>query len=113
MKKETMIQLAGDHLDCLPIHQDIKELIPEEDAQALLNAGFVDCSWGNDECPSYYNPDFDDAHIMAVDDVDEHHDRISGKIFFIILAYARECEKEYSTAIEAINAYNKFKELNQ
>ena len=113
MKKETMIKLAGEHLNCLTIHQDIKELIAEEDAQALLNAGFTDCSYGNDECPSYYMPDFDDAQIMAVDDVDEDFNRISGKISFIIIANARECEKEYSTAIDAINAYNNFKELNQ
>lgn len=113
MKKETMIKLAKRHDKCLPIHQDIKELIPEEDAQALLDAGFTDCSWGNDECPSYYKPDFDDAQIMAIDEVDEDMNRISGKISFIILANARECEKEYSTAIDAINAYNKFKELNK
>jgi len=113
MKKETMIKLARLHENCLPIHQDIKELISEKDAQALLNAGFTDCSWGNDECPSYYSPDFDDAQIMAIDDVGESMNRISGKITFIIIANARQCEKEYSTAIDAINAYSKFKELKQ
>jgi len=113
MKKETMIELAKDHPECAPIHSEIKELIAEIDALALLQAGFTDCSYGNDECPSYYRPDFEDAQIMAIDDVDEDMNRISGKIVFIILANARECEKEYSTAIDAINAYNNFKELNK
>ena len=50
----TLEALATVHPDCLGIHSDIKALIPERCARVLLDAGFTDCSYGNDECPSYY-----------------------------------------------------------
>ena len=111
MKKETMIQLAKRHDECMTIHQDIKELIPEEDAQALLDAGFVDASYGNDEVPSYYHPEIWDltngeAVLYAIDDVDEDHNRISGKITY----YIGGENVEYSNITDAIRAY---KELNK
>lgn len=111
MKRETMIELAKFHTDCLPIHQDIKELIPEEDAQALLDACFIDASYGNDEAPSYYHPETWDltngeAVLYAIDDVDEDMNRISGKITYYISGE----DVEYSNIADAIRAY---KELNQ
>lgn len=34
-------------------HLDQKEKLTQEEAIALLSSGFKDCSYGNDECPSY------------------------------------------------------------
>lgn len=51
---KTLKALSQRFPDCLPIHKDIKKLIPERDALKLLHAGFTDCSYCNDECPSYF-----------------------------------------------------------
>ena len=34
-------------------HLDQKQKLTQEEAIALLSSGFKDCSYGNDECPSY------------------------------------------------------------
>ena len=34
-------------------HLDQKKMLTQEEAIALLSSGFKDCSYGNDECPSY------------------------------------------------------------
>nr|BAR35128.1 hypothetical protein [uncultured Mediterranean phage uvMED] len=60
---KTLKAMAKRFPDCLPIHQDIKTLIPERDALKLLHAGFTDCSWRDDDCPSYF---FD---VIYADDV--------------------------------------------
>ena len=70
----TIDQMAIHHPECAYIHREIKELIPENDLLALMGAGFTDCSYGNDECPSYYiRTDHhlaDVLTIMVLDDVD-------------------------------------------
>ena len=69
-------------LDC---HIDIKILIPEDDANLLLDAGFQDCSWGCDEIPSYYIPTEYNEHgcvLHAIDDLDEDHNRVSDNITY-------------------------------
>jgi len=53
---KTLKRLARQHTECLVVGSEIKELMPEADALKLLENGFTDCSWGNDECPSYYKP---------------------------------------------------------
>ena len=35
-------------------HWDIKKVMPEEDAIHFLNSGFIDCTYSNDECATYY-----------------------------------------------------------
>ena len=52
--KKTIEKLG----ECFPAskaeHLDIKKTIPERDALTLLHSGFVDCSYSNDECATYY-----------------------------------------------------------
>ena len=103
MKRETIYKLAQHNQQCWSVHLDIKELIPEEDAQALLEAGFTDCSWANDECPSYcYPKGGSEAILMAVDDVDDEYNRISGKITYFV---SGETDSEFSNVVDAIHDY--------
>ena len=52
--KKTIEKLA----ECFPAsmaeHLDIKKAMPEREALTLLHSGFVDCSYSNDECATYY-----------------------------------------------------------
>jgi hypothetical protein len=87
----TIEQMAIHHPQCANIHRDIKELIPENDLLALMGAGFTDCSYGNDECPSYYvRTDHQLTTIltiMVLDDVDlELGARVSGKVRYMVLS---------------------------
>lgn len=105
---KTLKALASRFPDCLPIHQDIKKLMPERDALKLLHAGFTDCSWGNDECPSYF---FDVVYandvvtLMVLDDVDDNYDRISNKIVYVISGIDVDPWKPYANIDDAIKAY--------
>ena len=38
------------------IHSDDKKAMSESDLSMLANAGYVDVSWGNDECASFLSP---------------------------------------------------------
>jgi len=38
------------------IHSDDKKVMSESDLSILVNAGYVDVSWGNDECASFLSP---------------------------------------------------------
>ena len=38
------------------IHSDHKKVMSESDLSMLANAGYVDVSWGNDECASFLSP---------------------------------------------------------
>ena len=38
------------------IHSDDKKVMSEFDLSMLANAGYIDVSWGNDECASFLSP---------------------------------------------------------
>ena len=107
MREKTAYRLAALHPQSAHLHWDIKELIPEIDAQKLLMKGFSDCSWGNDEVPSYYIDGVEDLHLMACDEIDDNGQRISDRITYHIILNSRECESEYLAINDAINAYIK------
>jgi len=107
MREKTAYRLAAMHPHSANLQWDIKELIPELDAQKLLMKGFSDCSWGNDEVPSYYIDGVEDLHLMACDEIDDSGQRISDRISYYLIKYGRECEYEYLSIDDAINAYIK------
>jgi hypothetical protein len=86
--KDTLKKLARLHPECYPVHMDIKKLIPQKDADILIIHGFKDCSWGNDECPSFFADHGtykgDVMTLMAIDDVNSDGERISDKITYTI-----------------------------
>ena len=93
---KTLKRLARKHEECLYVHSDIKEIMPERDALKLLHNGFTDCSWGNDECPSYYKPDRwaeDEWVIMPTEDNDYYVTNYRGAEVFASIE-------------DAINYYN-------
>ena len=81
-------KLATEHPDCLSTHRDIKNLAPLSVLKSLLDAGYYDVSYGNDECPSYFKVKTADdgevyeRYIYLYDDVDEDYKRISDVIKF-------------------------------
>ena len=105
MREKTAYRLAALHPQSANLHWDIKELIPEIDAQKLLMKGFSDCSWANDEVPSYYIDGVEDLHLMAYDEIDDSGQRINDRITYHLIKYGRECNYEYLTINDAINAY--------
>ena len=107
MREETAYRLAAIHPQSVHLHWEIKELIPEIDAQKLLIKGFSDCSYGNDEIPSYYIDGVEDLHLMACDEIDDSGQRISDQITYYLIKYGRQCEREYLAIDDAINAYVK------
>ena len=105
MKDTTAQTLATLHPQSAGIHWDIKALITETDAQQLISAGFSDCSYGNDEVPSYYIDGVEDLHLMACDEIDDNGQRISDQITYLLLFNSRPCADEYLSIDDAINAY--------
>ena len=105
MREKTAYRLAALHPQSAKIHWDIKELIPEIDAQKLLMKGFSDCSWGNDEVPSYYIDGVEDVQLMACDEIDDNGQRISDEITYLLLFNSRPCADEYLSIDDAITAY--------
>lgn len=106
----TIDQMAIHHPECAYIHREIKELIPENDLLALMGAGFTDCSYGNDECPSYYiRTDHhlaDVLTIMVLDDVDlELGARVSGKVRYMVLSQNEGVLEIYESVENAIGTY--------
>ncbi|MGB2401530.1 MAG: hypothetical protein ACPH7H_07015 [Porticoccaceae bacterium] len=112
----TIDQMAIHHPQCANIHREIKELIPENDLLALMGAGFTDCSYGNDECPSYYTrTDYhlaDVLTIMVLDDVDfELGARVSGKVRYMVLSQNEGVIEIYQSVENAIGTYKKLHKL--
>lgn len=112
----TIDQMSIHHPQCANIHREIKELIPENDLLALMGAGFTDCSYGNDECPSYYvRTDHhlaDVLTIMVLDDVDlELGTRVSGKVRYMVLSQNEGVIEIYQSVENAIGTYKKLHRL--
>jgi O-phosphoseryl-tRNA(Cys) synthetase len=95
--------LASDHPFCMGIHWDHKKHMTISDLSALHDAGFKDCSWGNDECPSYYIPDTDDTHLYAYCDDCENGDAIT----YSISHNSRPCMDTYTNITDAIREYKR------
>lgn len=94
--------LSAGHPASLGVHHDIKLMMPISDQLALLKAGFQDCSWGNDECPSFYIPNGDDEHTLGFDGVE----------FFLMYAVAQN-EGTYRDVNLAIAAYYSERAYNE
>ena len=100
----TLKKLSVTHPKSLSIHADIKALLPEKDALALLKAGFTDCSWCNDSAPSYYSTQLsDDILIYVADDIDDDYNRLTDSITYYISAHNRDCMPTYSDISTAID----------
>lgn len=88
VKYKTLERLAQSYPECLPVHLDIKQLMPEADALLFERHGFKDCSWGNDECPSYFKEHgthkMDTLTLMVVDNVDDNYNRIDDTLIYVI-----------------------------
>ena len=108
--EKTLKVMAKDYPECLPVHLDIKRLMPEEDARSLLDAGFKDCSWGNDECPSYFKEHgthkMDTLTLMVVDNVDEDYNRIDDTLTYVICNPFIEHDN-FTSLSDAIKYYEK------
>jgi len=112
MNKQTILeQLAQKYPACLGIHSDIKDLTPVEALQALLDNGYADVSYGNDECPSYFKVKTTDdgevyeSYIYLYDDVNDDRDRVSDTIKFSVMKEYGEPEGHvgiFTTIEEAI-----------
>ncbi len=105
---KTLKALSQRFPDCLPIHQDIKKLMPERDALKLLHAGFTDCSYGNDECPSYFFDVIyanDVATLMVCDAYDERFKTLNNKVFYTLSYPEMDQFEVYHNIDEAIKAY--------
>ena len=99
--KKTIEKLA----ECFPAsmaeHLDIKKAMSEREALTLLHSGFVDCSYSNDECATYYlNKEWgsDGAPTIAV--------ILAGKsiVYYVLDSYDREIAK-FKSALKAIDFY--------
>tara|TARA_Y100000004_G_C8688439_1_gene316403 strand:+ start:166 stop:501 length:336 start_codon:yes stop_codon:yes gene_type:complete len=98
---KTLKALSQRFPECLQVHMDIKKLMPERDALKLLHSGFTDCSWGNDECPSYFFDVIyanDVATLMVC--VDENQ-----KVCYTLSYPEMEHFISYHNVEEAIKAY--------
>ena len=51
----SIMDLVNEHPNSYAIHRDAKLLMSNESLRALLDAGYQDCSYHNDETPSYYD----------------------------------------------------------
>ena len=91
--------LASKHPFCMGIHWDHKKHMTISDLSALHDAGFKDCSYGNDECPSYYIPDTDETHLYAYYD--------EAIIEYSISHNSRPCMGTYTNINDAIREYKR------
>jgi len=105
----TLEALAQVHPTCLGVHFEVKELMSEKDARILLLNGFTDCSWGNDEFPSYYmgKKYSGDYCLMIIDDIDQEYNRVSNKIRYSISGYNVDNYIEFKSIDEAIKEYKR------
>ena len=99
--KKTIEKLAECFPASLAEHLDIKKAMPEREALKLLHSGFVDCSYSNDECATYYYKKvygFNGAPTIAA--------ILAGKsvVYYVLDSYDREIAK-FKSALKAIDFY--------
>jgi hypothetical protein len=87
--REILERLARVNPGSLDIHLSVKKLMPEEEANLLCYANFVDCSDEDLNQPSYYyDKDWDDCPIPLIlvnEEVDQYFKPIDGKVTYSIL----------------------------
>ena len=71
-------------------HADHKKAMSDADLAMLVNAGYVDVSWGNDECASFMSP----CGYYQVFYGDDHEDAIYAQYI---------CDEGYQTPITLTN----------
>ena len=114
MNKKTILeQLAKQHPACLSVHADIKAITPIDVLKTLLDNGYNDVSYGNDETPSYFKEKTDkdgesyEQLIYLYDDVNEDGKRLSDTIKFSVINDSIDTTESvgvFTTIEEAINA---------
>ena len=110
-REEAIARLSVEHPECASIHPIIKALIPTCDLEELAEKGYQDCSWGNDECPSFYKPKDESFGsesnnlIYIHDDVNDEGKRISDEIKYAVFVDSEYVDR-YSTIEEAIEVAN-------
>lgn len=85
------MDLVNEHPDSYAIHHDVKLCMSKQSLRTLLESGYQDCSYHNDETPSYYDGKriiyiYNPLNEFKVTDIDG------------------EYIDTFSTIIEAINA---------
>jgi len=104
-REDAIATLSIEHPRCASIHPVIKALIPTHTLEVLADNGFQDCSWGNDECPSFYKPSFESMAIYAHDDVNDEGVRVSDEIKYAVFVDSEYVDR-YLTIEEAIEVAN-------
>lgn len=104
-REDAIATLSKEHPRCASLHPVIKALIPTHTLEALADNGFQDCSWGNDECPSFYKPMFESMAIYAHDDVNDEGVRVSDEIKYAVYVDSEYVDR-YLTIEEAIEVAN-------
>lgn len=101
-REKAIALLSAEHPKCASVHPIIKSMIPTHDLEALAEHGFADCSWGNDETPSYYRPSFESSSIYVHDDVNCDGERVSNDIKYAVFVDSEFCAAypDVSSAIE-------------
>ena len=105
---ETLKRLAKVNQESLKIHLDVKQLIPEQDANTLCYANFTDCSDKDLAGPCYYfNKDWANETIPVIivnEDLDANWICISGKVTYSILLNNPGCNIQYKHFIRVEDA---------
>ena len=108
-RERILKKLASKHPDCLRVHSEIKNLAPLSALKSLLDAGYYDISYGNDECPSYYKEYKKDEcgpciylSVYLYDDVNEDGERVSEVIKFNVHKESEELPSGYVGIFDTI-----------
>ena len=101
-REKAIALLSAEHPKCASVHPVIKSMMPTHDLEALAEHGFADCSWGNDETPSYCRPSFESSAIYVHDDVNCDGKRVSNDIKYAVFVDSEFCATypDVSSAIE-------------
>ncbi|MDA8646801.1 hypothetical protein N9L75_03710 [Porticoccaceae bacterium] len=101
-REKAVANLSTEHPKVESVHSDIKALIPTACLVALDEHGFKDCSWPNDETPSYYRPSFDSSAIYVHDEVDSDGNRMSSNLTYAVFVDSEFVERfnDVHSAIE-------------
>ena len=106
-RERILKKLASKHPECLRVHSEIKNLAPLSALKSLLDAGYYDISYGNDECPSYYKEYKKDEcgpciYLSVYDDVNEDGERVSEVIKFNVHKESEELPSGYVGIFDTI-----------
>ena len=100
-REDALAILSTEHPRSASLHPIIKNLIPTHALEVLAANGYQDCSYGNDETPSFYVPSNDTTAIYTHDDVNDEGVRVSDKISYAVFIDVEHIET-FDTIEEAI-----------